>query len=145
MQYLAIWETHEATKLIYTLLWGKNKVKEAKSFPFSKEVKTFLPFCTPACWVIRLRPRCWSACNYSPGPCHPTVGPLRSQILELLVCALQRVRETSVRYEWWCSRGVTTPHGAYLHAGLAGGRGTEIDFFKKTDFTPTVTSGSCKK
>lgn len=55
---------------------GRGRIKAAESFPLSKKVKKFLPFCTPTCWGIRPPPRYWSARNYSPGPCHPTLGLL---------------------------------------------------------------------
>lgn len=84
VQSWVIWGIHQARKLTYTLTRGVVARKSEVS-PFSKKVKKFLPFCTPACWVIHLPPRCWSAHSYSLGPCHPHL--VRSGVQELSVCA----------------------------------------------------------
>lgn len=92
VQSWVIWGIHQARKLTYTLTWGVVARKSEVS-PFSKKVKKFLPFCTPACWVIHLPPRCWSAHSYSLGPCHPHL--VRSGVQELSVCAAKGERNFS--------------------------------------------------
>ena len=94
MQSSRIWRIFKVTKLIDTLIWGgKEKFKEARSFPFSRKVKKSLPFCTPACWVIHLPPHCWSVHNYSPGPWHHTPGgPLSDTGIVSLPCKRQRLQ-----------------------------------------------------